>query len=419
VTTHQATILLFDLALILVVTRTFGAVATRLGQPAVIGEILGGILLGPTLFDGALAHTLFPADVRPFLSALANLGVALFMFVVGMELDQRLIKGKLRIAISVSAGSILLPLGLGTALAFYLYNHHGTGDRAGFILFMGVAMSITAFPVLARILTDRDLHRTAIGGIALASAAMGDALAWSLLAMVIAMVSGAVQWQLILAIPYLVLMFTLVRPLLGRLANAHDTNGKLSRTSFAIVLIGVLTSGALTEWFGLHFIFGAFLFGTIMPRSSLLREDILGPIEQLSLTLLLPVYFVVAGLQVNLSSLGPTGLIDLTLILLVAITGKFAGAFTAARLHHLPTRSAAILGTLMNTRGLTELVVLTIGLHLGLLDTRLYSLMVLMALVTTAMAGPLLHFLHPNHPEDLTHLPPNKPSPKQKNTTHP
>jgi Kef-type K+ transport system membrane component KefB len=390
VSSHQATLLLLDLALILVVTRALGAVATRIGQPAVIGEVLGGILLGPTLFHG----TLFPADVRPFLSALASVGVALFMFVVGMELDQRLIKGKLRIAVSVSAGSLVLPLGLGMLLALYLAPRHTfSGDRLGFVLFMGAAMSVTAFPVLARILTDRNLHRTTIGSLALASAAIGDVLAWSLLAVVVAMVSGTLHWQLIFAPPYLILMFTVVRPLLRRLATVHDTDGTRSRTSLALVLTGLLASGALTEWFGLHYIFGAFLFGVVMPRSSILREDILAPIEQISMTFLLPIFFVVAGLSVNLSTIGTVGLTELSLILAVAITGKFLGAFLAARLQGVPTRPAAILGTLMNTRGLTELVILTVGLQLHVLDPNLYSLMVIMALVTTAMAGPLLHFL--------------------------
>jgi Kef-type K+ transport system membrane component KefB len=248
--------------------------------------------------------------------------------------------------------------------------------------------------VLARILTDRNMHRTTVGALALASAAIGDVSAWSVLAVVVAMVSGAVHWQLLLAVPYLLVMFTVVRPLLRRLAAAHDADTSLSRTSFAVVLIGVLASGGLTEFFGLHFIFGAFLFGVVMPRSSLLREDILGPIEQLSVTFLLPVYFVVAGLAVNLSGIGMSGMVELALILLVAISGKFLGAFTGARLQGVPATSAAVLGTLMNTRGLTELVILTVGLQLGVLDGRLYSLMVVMALVTTAMAGPLLQLLY-------------------------
>jgi Kef-type K+ transport system membrane component KefB len=364
---------------------------TKLGQPAVIGEVLGGILIGPTLFGGVLSDTLFPTDIRPFLSALANLGVALFMFIVGLEFDRRLLKGKLRVAAGVSIGSIVVPLSLGTLLAWYLLDNHPADNTLGFVLFVGVAMSVTAFPVLARILTDRNLHRTTIGGLALASAAVDDVLAWSLLAGVVAMVSGVAPWQLALTIPYLVLMFAVVRPLLRRLATTHT----LSRTGFAVVLVGVLLSSAATEWVGLHFIFGAFLFGVVMPADAILRVDILGRVEHLSVTFLLPVFFVVAGLKVNLSSLDATGFGELALILLVAVGGKFIGAFGAARLQGVSVRHSLALGTLMNTRGLTELVVLTVGLQLGVLDGQLYSLMVVMALVTTGMAGPLLQLLYP------------------------
>ncbi|MFL6144606.1 MAG: cation:proton antiporter [Labedaea sp.] len=406
---HQATVLLFDLALILVVTRALGALATRLGQPAVIGEVLGGILLGPTLLHGTVARTLLPAEVRPYLAALANLGVALFMFIVGMELDRGLIKGRFRVAVSVSAGSIVLPLGMGMLLALYLAPRHPTGDRLGFVLFMGAALSVTAFPVLARILIDRNMHRSMLGSLALASAAIGDVLAWSLLAVVVAMVSGVMHWQLLFAVPFLLVMFLLVRPLLRRVLGA----GTLTRTGFVVVLVGLLASGALTEWFGLHFIFGAFLFGVVMPHDNpVLRAEILAPLEQLSVTLLLPVYFVVAGTQVNLSAIGFAGIGELGLILLAAIAGKFVGAFAGARAQRVPPRDAAILGTLMNTRGLTELVILTVGLQLAVLDTQLYSLMVVMALVTTAMAGPLLGLLHRTRSASNQQIPPLTPSPR-------
>jgi Kef-type K+ transport system membrane component KefB len=386
-TTNQASLLLLDLALILVVSRLLGALATRLGQPAVIGEVLGGILFGPTLFGGSLTHLLFPADVRPFLAALANIGVALFMFVIGLELDQRVVRGRLRAAFAVSFGSTLLPLGLGMLLALYLMDRHPTANKVGFVLFMGAAMAVTAFPVLSRILTDRRLDRTVFGGLALASAAMADVLAWSLLAVVVAVVNGTMHWQLALAAPYLLAMFTVVRPLLRRLAAAR---GRLSRSSFAVVLIGLLASGAATEWMGLHFIFGAFLFGVVMPREDSLRAAVLAPLEQFSVTFLLPVYFVVAGLQVNLPAIGGGGVAELGLVLVVAVAGKFLGAFVGARAAGEEARMAAAVGILMNTRGLTELVILTIGLQLGVLDTTLYSLMVVMALVTTAMTGPLL-----------------------------
>ena len=245
-TTQQAAVLLFDLALILILARLLGAVAKRLDQPPVIGEVLAGILVGPTLFNGVLANTLFPTDVRPFLTALASVGVAVFMFVVGLELDQTLLRGKGATAITVSLSSIVLPFGLGAALAFYLMRNHAAAQPLAFILFMGAAMSVTAFPVLARILTDRNMHRTTVGGLALACAAVDDALAWSLLAVVVTVARGR-QSRAVAALlvpPYLVLMFCVVRPLLRRLVTARQSDGQLNVSILATVLAGLLLSGA-------------------------------------------------------------------------------------------------------------------------------------------------------------------------------
>jgi Kef-type K+ transport system membrane component KefB len=388
-TTFQATFLLLDLALILLLSQVCGRIAQRLGQPAVIGEVIGGILAGPTLL-GVVSTTLFPMEVRPFLAALANVGVAIFMFLIGLELNHRNLRGQGSIAASVAISSTLLPFGLGVGLALFLAGRHETGHRLGFLLFLGAAMSVTAFPVLARILTDRGLQRTTLGGLALASAAIGDVLAWTLLAAVIAVAGagGADQWPLLLLVPYLGLMLGVVRPLLRRhLAGRTGTTPGL----VAGIFIGMLLSAAATEWMGLHFLFGAFLFGAVIPREGTrpLRREILESTQRFNGTLLLPVFFVVAGFRVDLS-LSAGGLLDLGLILLVAITGKFGGAFLAARLHRLPQRQSVMLAILMNTRGLTELIILMVGLQLGLLDTGLYSLMVVMAVVTTAMAGPLL-----------------------------
>jgi len=399
VTAHQAGTMLLCLAIILVLARLLGAAAKRIGQPPVIGEIFAGILVGPTLFGGAIAGTLFPTDVRPFLAALANVGLVLFMFIVGYELDHTLMRGKERIAVSVSVGSILLPFGLGAVLALYLIQNHPTDQKLGFTLFLGAAMSVTAFPVLARILTDRNMHRTAIGGLALASAAVDDIIAWSLLAVVVTVAGsgGADQWHVLLAVPYVAVMFGVVRPLLRRLVAARDSAGRLTPGVLAVVLAGLLLSCWATEWLGVHFIFGAFVFGAVMPRAGgeQLRYEILERLEQISVLLLLPVFFVVAGLKVDLSTVGLTGLGELALILLVAIAGKFVGAFAGARLQRVPPRQSAVLATLMNTRGLTEIVILTVGLQLGVLDGELFSLMVVMAIVTTVMAGPLLSWIYP------------------------
>ncbi|WFB09340.1 cation:proton antiporter [Streptomyces sp. LX-29] len=399
---HLIVTLLLDLALIVVLARVFGAAARRLKQPAVIGEVFAGILVGPTLFDGWIADNLFPAEARPFLSALAQVGVAVFMFVVGLEVDRTLLRNRGRIAASVSLTSIALPFSLGLLLALYLVDRHQSPDDLGFVLFMGAAMSITAFPVLARILTDRGLHRTALGGLALACATIDDVLAWSLLAVVVTVIGAdAEQWRILLVLPYVAAMVTVVPPLLRRLmARGKPGTGEEHARArvLAVALAGLLASAAATEWMGLHFIFGAFLFGAVIPRDSFewAHRAVVEGLGQISTVLLLPVFFVVAGLKVDLSGLDAGRLGELALILLVAIGGKFCGAYLAARAHGVAQRQAAALGALMNTRGLTELIILSVGLQLGVLDQSLYSLMVVMAVVTTAMAGPLLQAIYPD-----------------------
>lgn len=395
--THQTTSLLIGLAAIVLLARLFGMLAQRLGQPAVIGEVLAGITLGPTLFNGALSDALFPVDTRPLLSALAAVGIAVFMFIVGLEMDGALLRGNGSLATTVSFSSILVPFGLGMLLALYLADDYGTDDKTAFMLFMGIAMAITAFPVLARILTDRKMTHTTLGAMAIACAAIGDVLAWILLAVVVAVSgsAGADQWRMLLAVPYLLGMLFVLRPLLHRYADRRAERLRLTPTVFACVLAGLLLSAAATEWVGLHYIFGAFLFGAILPRTGTerLRTQVHDRLGQMTGTLLLPVFFLVSGLQVDLSKLDMSGLGALALILLVAVGGKFIGAFAAARLNRMPTRQSAALATLMNTRGLTELIVLNVGLQLGFLDQDLYSLMVVMAVITTGMTGPLLNWI--------------------------
>jgi Kef-type K+ transport system membrane component KefB len=400
--------LLLGLALISLLAFAAGALARRLRQPPVVGEVLLGVLLGPTLLNGVISDAVFPTDIRPFLSALANIGVALFMFTVGAELDAGLLRGRRVVAGTVASGSIALPFGLGAALAFYLFIGHPTDNKTGFILFMGAAMSVTAFPVLARILTDRGMNRTWLGNVALACAAIDDVLAWLLLAVVVAICGAGTgsQWLLLLFVPYVLLMFAVVRPALRRLLEDRRVVGPAGSAPLVITLVGLLTSAAFTEWIGLHFIFGAFLFGAIMPRNAArkLRTDITGnvtdKISHLNGLLLLPIFFIVAGLKVDLSSMDGNDVVELGLILAVAVGGKFLGAFIAARLSGLRSRPASALAILMNTRGLTELIILSVGLELGVLDGQLYSSMVLMALITTAMAGPLLQMIYPMHSAD-------------------
>ena len=399
-TDHEVQLFLADLAIIILLARLLGMAAKRLGQPPVLGEIIAGILLGPTLFHGKITATLFPVTLRPPLSALANLGVVMFMFAVGYLLDLRLIRGRERVAASVSVSSIIFPLSLGVGLGAWLANRHHVHQVLPFALFVGTAMSVTAFPVLARILTDRNMHRTRIGSIALASAATDDALAWSLLAVVAAIAgAGSQQFRLLLVPVYAGVMFGLVRSLLRRLVDVYRRRGRLTPNVLAVVLAGLLLSSFATDWMGLKYIFGAFLFGVVMPREGVaaaLREEILDRLEQVSVLVLLPVFFVVSGLSVNLSSVGLSGLTELCLILLVAVAGKFGGAFVGARLAGVRGRRAGVLATLMNTRGLTGIVILSVGLQLHILDQSLYSLMIVMAIVTTMMAGPLLHLIYPD-----------------------
>ncbi|WP_079064330.1 cation:proton antiporter [Streptomyces sp. NRRL F-4489] len=385
--------LLADIALILVIARVAGRIAQALGQPAVLGEIVGGLLVGPTLFHGALAATLFPEAIRPYLGVPANLGLVLFMFAVGLECDFGRIRGSGRIAAGAVLGSTLVPFALGTLLALHLLRDRHPASRPAFVLFVAVAVSVTAFPVLARILAERRMSGTWLGTVALSSAAVCDLAAWTALAAVQVIAGGGRpgHWQVLLIVPYAVALFALVRPLLERLLSRRGPDRMMSAGNLAIVLTGALVSAAVTQALGLHFVIGAFLFGLVMPRMDDVgfRAELLHR-TQFTTTLLLPVYFIVAGLNVDLAQIGAAGWWDFALIMAVAVTGKFAGTWLGARSQGLPARRSALLATLMNTRGLTELIALGVGLESGLLDRRLYAVMVLMAVVTTVMTGPLL-----------------------------
>ncbi|MDJ0463789.1 cation:proton antiporter [Streptomyces sp. H27-C3] len=377
--------------------RGLGYLATRIQQPPVVGEILAGVLLGPTLLDGAMSELLFPEEVRPMLIGIANLGVALFMFAIGLEIEAGTLKGNGRVTVASAIGSTIVPFVLGIGLAFILLSRHETPNKGAFVVFIGLAVSVTAFPVLARILTDRGLSRTAIGAIALTTAAFVDVAAWAALAGVNASVgAGGSNWLVALILPYLAVMLFVVRPLLSHFLTPEGKPAPATALKYAVVVVGALLSAAATEAMGMHHIFGAFLFGLVVPRkgADALRADIHDRTGHLT-SLLLPVYFVVAGFQVNLSGIGLSGLLELGLILLVAVLGKFGGTYLGARSQKLPRRDAATLAALMNTRGLTELVILGVGLKLGLLDGPLYSLMVVMAVVTTVMTGPLLTRIRP------------------------
>ncbi|MGY1605151.1 cation:proton antiporter [Geodermatophilus sp. SYSU D00815] len=398
-----------DLAVIILIARLMGRLAVKVGQPAVVGEIIAGILLGPTLLGalpGDLDTLLIPPDIRPYLNVLAQLGLVLFMFLVGLEVDLSFIRGREKIAVSVSLASIVLPFGLGFLLAGYLHGRHDVveGEQVTFLafaLFLGVAMSITAFPVLARILAERNMHRVPTGVLSLACAAVDDVLAWALLAVVVAIVSatsftGVVQ-ILGFSVVFAIVMFTVVKRLLKLLVTRYERLGRLTPDMLALVLVGILASAWVAEEIGIHFIFGAFVFGVIMPRQGAARltHDITDRLEQVSVLLLLPVFFVVTGAGVDIGAVGLAGAWELVLILLVAISGKFLGAFLAARAQRVPRRQSTALAVLMNTRGLTELVILNIGVQLGVLDGEMFTLMVIMAVVTTVMTSPLLSVVYP------------------------
>lgn len=403
-----AAIVFADIAIVIVVARLVGMLFKRIRQPVVVGEILAGIVLGPTVlgaFPGDLPTRLFPLEVRPFLNVLAQLGLIIFMFIVGLELDVGLIRGKERIAAVISVSSIALPFGLGIALAAALHSSHRGAEHADrflpFALFIGASMSITAFPVLARILTERRMYRTEIGALTLACAAVDDILAWSLLAVVLAIVksTGILDLPRILveSLLFVAFMFLVVKPRLELLAKRYRDVGRLTPNILAVVLVGFLLAAYLTSKIGIHSIFGAFVFGVIMPRKDTADffHEILERLEQVSVLLLLPVFFIVTGLGVDVRGLGRDALTQLPLILLVAVAGKLIGASVAARAQGLPARKAGAVGVLMNTRGLTELVILNVGKEFGILDGRLFTMLVVMAVVTTIMTEPALRLVYP------------------------
>jgi Kef-type K+ transport system membrane component KefB len=390
-------LLLLDIAIVLVAARTLGSVAQRLGQPRVIGEILAGVVLGPTLLGHLIGHRLFPASVLPSLNTLADVGLVLFMFVIGMGLDQTLVKGMVRVATGVAVSATVLPLALGCGLAVWLAHTNAHGRTLAFVLFFGTAVSATAFPVLARIIADRGMQQLRIGSLALASAAIIDIIAWILLAIAVAFASavGPNSWHIMLVPAYALLMFLGVRPLLSRLVPAFERAGRLTPNMLSFILTGLLASAWATQWMQIHFIFGAFLFGVLMPRSEALVRQVLVRLEQLAVQLFLPMFFVVTGLTVDLSTLHVNAIGVLAAILAVSVAGKLAGGYTGARFVGVPHHGSAVLAVLVNTRGLTEIVILTVGLQVHVLNSELYSLMIVMALVTTAMTGPLLDWCYP------------------------
>ncbi|MGI0490021.1 cation:proton antiporter [Pantanalinema rosaneae CENA516] len=398
-------LVLIEILIVIGLSRLVGLGFRRIKQPLVIGEIVAGILLGPSLLGllaPDLAATLFPPSTIAYLGVLSQIGLIFFMFLIGLELDPKYLKNHLDVAVLISHVSILVPFLFGTLLSLGLYplvSNAGVSFTA-FALFLGAAMSITAFPVLARILTENNLQGTRLGTLALTCAAVDDVTAWCLLALAIAVTRTN---SMLAAVPtileaalYTGLMVTVVQQFLRRLSTHYDRAGRLSQFALATIYMGVLVSALITELIGIHLIFGAFLLGAVMPKHAGLTRELAQKTEDFVLTFLLPIFFAYSGLRTQIGLLNSPGLWLLcAAVVLVAIVGKYLGTYGAARFCRIEHREASALGWLMNTRGLTELIVLNIGLSLNVISPLLFTMLVIMALVTTFMTSPLLEWTYP------------------------
>lgn len=388
-------LLLLQIAGILATCRLLHAIARRFGQPPVVGEIVAGLLLGPSFFGWiapALYARLFPAASLPALNELSQVGLVLFMFLVGLHLDLTEVYALRRVAGLAGLLSIAVPFALGLALARPLHILAPSTPMLPFTLLIAISMSITAFPVLARILADQKLNATRLGHVAIACAALNDVLAWSILAWIVAISRSGKASALgpfVILLTYIAGMFAVVRPALrwfsGRLRGAKE---------LSILLLFVFLSSWVTELAGFHALFGAFLAGVIWPRAGSKTDDIAAKIEPLATAMLIPLFFSYTGLRTSIGALGVNPGLT-ALVIAFAIAGKVSGAFLGARFTGFDIRNSLALGCLLNTRGLVELIVLNVGLDLGLLSPALFSMMVIMALVTTVITTPLLHVVLP------------------------
>jgi Kef-type K+ transport system membrane component KefB len=396
---HPLSLLLLQIIVILMVARLFGKLANMIKQPAVVGEIIAGICLGPSLlgwiWPGSSAF-LFPADSLKSLQFLSQIGLAFFMFIVGMELDASKVKHKAHDAIMISHASIIVPFFLGVLLAYNIYPDFSPANVSflAFALFMGIAMSITAFPVLARIVQERKLTGTPLGTLAITCAAADDVTAWCLLAAVVAIAkAGSLMGTIITlgaALLFVGIMLYVIKPRLGPKLRQYIERGK-PKAAVALVFMVVLLSAWIAEVIGIHALFGAFLAGVIMPADTTIKELLTDKVEDISVMLLLPIFFAFTGLRTQIGLLGQGELwVVFGMIMLVAVMGKLGGSTLTAKLMGQSWTDALAIGALMNTRGLMELIVLNLGYDLGILSPEIFAMMVLMALATTFMTGPLL-----------------------------
>jgi Kef-type K+ transport system membrane component KefB len=398
--------LVLQIAVILITARIVGFLFQKINQPQVMGEMVAGILLGPSLLGwlapGASA-ALFPPASLNYLNALSQVGLVVFMFVVGLALDPTELHGHGHAAVLTSHVSIVAPFCLGSITALYLYPRLSDESVTftGFALFMGSAMSITAFPVLARILSERGLVRSRMGTLAIACAAVDDITGWCILAYIVVLVRVAhatrPAWITVAgSLAYVLVMVFGVRRFLPWFERSFRKRGRLSDNVVAVVVVLVLASALATEWLGIHLLFGAFLMGAIMPKTPQFTRYLLHKFESVTVVLLLPLFFAYTGLRTRIGMSGGHGVwFYSALVIVVAIAGKLCGSMLAARLAGTAWRDAAALGVLMNTRGLMELVILNIGLDIGVISPTMFSIMVLMALVTTFMTTPLLEWVYP------------------------
>jgi Kef-type K+ transport system membrane component KefB/nucleotide-binding universal stress UspA family protein len=401
------TVALVQIAAILLVSRALGVVTRWLGQPLVIAEVVAGILLGPSLLGWlwpAGMAGLFPADSLPVLRMLSQVGLVLFMFLIGLELDPKLLRGRTHTSIAISHTSIILPFLLGAGAAWWLYGTYSAPEVSflSFVLFLGAAMSITAFPVLARILSERHLLTSRVGAVTIACAAVDDVTAWCILAFVVAVAGaqgiGQALWTTGFALVFILAMLFLARPFLRRLGSRVADREGLTPTVVAITLLFLLASSTVSELIGIHALFGAFLFGAILPKEGKLAETLADKIETVAVVLLLPLFFAYSGLRTQIGLVSqPQEWFVTGVVILLATVGKFGGSAVAARLTGLRWREASAIGILMNTRGLMEFIVLNIGMDLGVISPTVFTMLVIMALVTTVATAPVLRWVYPDH----------------------
>jgi Kef-type K+ transport system membrane component KefB len=415
--------LVLQIAVILAVCRVVGTIFLKIHQPRVVGEMFAGIMLGPSLLGWMapqLSASLFPPSSLGFLNALSQVGVVIFMFLVGLGINPKELKSQGHAAVLTSHVSITAPFVLASFLSLYLYPKLSDDSVAftSFALFMGAAMSITAFPVLARILTERDMLGSRLGTVAIACAAVDDVTGWCILAYIVLLIraahTGTPIWLTVGGlIGFALVMIYGVRRLLRRFETIYRERGVLSENAMALVLLLVLGSALCTEWLGLHLLFGAFLMGAIMPKEHHFVRYVLDRFETITVTLLLPLFFAFTGLRTNIGLVkGQEMWMYSGLIILVATAGKLGGSTLASWLSGMPLREAAGLGTLMNTRGLMELVILNIGLDIKVISPALFSMMVMMALVTTFMTTPVLEWICPDRLIRAASVPKHVPMPQ-------